>query len=84
MSRLTPAERSFRASIGGHALHAQVDSVAHTAPARAAFLAKFDDEVDPNGELSPEERARRAEHARKVYFKRLALKSVQSRRKAAG
>lgn len=38
--------------------------------------------MDPDGALSPAERARRAEHARSAYFKRLALRSAQSRRKA--
>ncbi|MGF2945831.1 hypothetical protein ACQV26_11935 [Mycobacterium sp. Lab-001] len=37
--------------------------------------------VDPDGELTPEERARRAEHARKAHFKRLALKSAKARRR---
>ncbi len=78
----TPAERSLRARLAAHSLHARVtDPTAHTAPARRAFLDRFEREVDPNGELSPQERARRAEHARKAYFSRLALKSAQARRK---
>jgi hypothetical protein len=39
-----------------------------SAPARRAFLDRFEREIDPDGVLKPEERARRAEHARKVYF----------------
>jgi hypothetical protein len=63
-------------------LHAKVnDPAAHTAPARAAFLDKFDREVDPDGVLKPEDRARRSAHARKAYFTRLALKSAQARRR---
>lgn len=46
-------------------------------------MAKFEREVDPDGTLPPDELARRAEHARKAYFQRLALKSAQSRRKAS-
>jgi hypothetical protein len=58
------------------------DRTAATAPARAAMLARFEREVDPNGTLDPAERARRAEHKRKAWYQRLALKSAQSRRKA--
>jgi hypothetical protein len=36
--------------------------------------------VDPDGTLTPQARAQRAEHARKAYFQRLALKSAQARR----
>jgi hypothetical protein len=49
------------------------------APARAAFLDRFEREVDPAGVLDPAERARRAEHAKKAHFLRLALKSAQVR-----
>ncbi len=80
---LTPAQRSLRARIGGHALHASVDSTVHTAPARAAFLAKFEDEVDPDHLLPEPERKRRAEHARKAYFAKLAMASAKARRKGA-
>lgn len=57
------------------------DPSARTAPARQAFLDRFENEVDPERKLPPQERARRAEHARKAYFQRLALKSAQARRK---
>jgi hypothetical protein len=57
------------------------DRAARTANARAAMWSKFDRLVDPDGLLSPEERAFRAEHARKAHFTRLALKSAQSRRR---
>ena len=36
---------------------------------------KFEKQVDPDGLLTPKERARRAAHARKSYFAGLALKS---------
>lgn len=80
---LTPVERQLRARMGGHACHAKHDSTQITAPARAAFLAKFERQVDPDGTLTPEERARRAEHARQQYFAGLALKSATARRKRA-
>lgn len=80
MPSLTPEERSARARAGAHALHAKYDSKRITAPARAAFLARFETQVDPHGELSDQERARRAEHARKAHMASLALRSAQKRR----
>jgi hypothetical protein len=84
MSSLTPEQRSLRARLAAHTLHAKVDSREHTASARRAFLDRFEREVDPDGVLPEAERKRRAEHARKAYFAALALKSSQARaRKAA-
>lgn len=77
---LTPGERSLRARLAAHTLHASVDSRAHTEPARVAFLARFEHQVDPQGTLSPTERARRAEQARRAYMAGLALKSSKARR----
>jgi hypothetical protein len=66
--------------LAAHHLHAGItDAAAHTAPARAVFLGRFEREVDPGGVLDPGERARRAEHARKAYFLRLALAPAQAR-----
>lgn len=79
---MTPTERTLRARLAAHSLHASVDSRAHTEPARRAFMERFDDEVDPNRVFAPRERQRRAEQARKAYFTRLALKSAQARRRA--
>lgn len=74
------SERRQRARIAAHARWAQTtDSTAATASARAAFLSRFDRQVDPEGVLSPGERGRRAEHARKAYFARLALASARKR-----
>lgn len=83
MPALSPSQRSMRARIGAHALHATHDSRELTAPARAAFLARFEAEVDPDGVLPEVERRRRAEHARKAYFAKLALASAKARRKGA-
>ncbi len=80
---LTPAERSLRARVAAHTLHAKVDATAHTAPARQAFLARFEREVDPDGLLPAEERRRRADHLRSAHFARLALLSSKARRRAA-
>jgi hypothetical protein len=79
------SERSkqvLQARMAAHALHARVaDPTAHTARARETFLSRFEREVDPEGVLEPQERARRAEHARKAYFTRLALASSKARAK---
>ena len=78
---LTPVEKSLRGQIAAHESWARTtDRAARTANARTAALGRFEREVDPEGVLLPAERAIRAEHARKAYFARLALKSAQARR----
>ena len=72
---MTSSERQMLATIAAETSWANTrDRTARTAPARAALDAKFlaQAEGDPV----------RAEHLRKAYFKRLALKSAQSRRRA--
>jgi hypothetical protein len=77
---LSPAERSLRARLAAYAMHARHDARQSSANGRAAFLARFEREVDPDSRLDPEERRRRAEHARSAYFIRLALASAAARR----
>lgn len=78
----TPTERVLQARIAAHESWARTDDrAARTAKARKAMQSKFDTLVDPDGLLSPEERAYRAEQARKAHYIRLALKSAQSRRR---
>jgi hypothetical protein len=48
--------------------------------ARAAFIARFEKEVDPERTLPVAERARRAESARRAHMSRLALASSKARR----
>jgi hypothetical protein len=81
---LNPSERSLRARIAAHTRWSRSDPVAGTAAARAAFLDRFEREVDPDGLLSNAERARRAASLRKAYFTRLALKSARSRARRTG
>lgn len=76
MPDLTSSERKLRASIAAHESWAHTpDRAARTAPARRALDEKFltEAEGDPV----------RAEHLRKAYFTRLALKSAKARRRAA-
>jgi hypothetical protein len=76
------ADRSLVARLAAHESWARTaDPSARTEPARRAPLDRFEREVDPDGALSPDERARRAAHARKACFTRLALRSAQARRR---
>jgi hypothetical protein len=75
---LTPAERRLRSRAAAYALHAQGGT--STRAGTAAFLNRFEHEVDPNGTLPPEERTRRAAFARKAYMARLGLRAMKARR----
>ena len=77
----SPAERSLRARIAAHALHAQGGT--NTVPARNAFLERFARQVDPDGTLTPTERSKRAEHALRAHMLTLAIKSAKARRRTA-
>lgn len=76
---LSPTERTLRARAAAFALHAQGGT--STAAATAAFLARFEREVDPDNLLMPEERARRAVFARRSHMSKLALKASRARSK---
>jgi hypothetical protein len=56
------------------------DRSARTRPARQKFLQRFEREVDPDGVLSPDERRKRAEHAKRAYMLRLAKRAVAVRK----
>ncbi|GAB3487793.1 hypothetical protein [Flexivirga lutea] len=79
-----PAERQMIARVAAHESWANtINRTARTAPARQAFLRKFEDLVDPARQLPAAERERRATNARKAHFSRLALRSAQARRSTA-
>ena len=78
-----PGEMSRRGRIGAYRRLALHDARDLTAAARAAFLVKFEREVDPDGVLLPEERERRAAYARKAHFARLGKLSANARRARA-
>ena len=59
------------------------DRAAATAPARAAFMARWEHEVDPDEKLTPEKRSELAECARRAYFAQLARRSAIARAKKA-
>ena len=79
---LSSQDAALRGRIGAYRLHATHNSTEITAPARRAFLARFEAEVDPTGTLSPEERHRRTEMALRAHMARLAHRSAQSRRRS--
>ena len=78
---MTISQLSLRGRIGAYKLHSTHDPRETTANARAAFLARFEDEVDPNRTLPDVERLRRASMARKAYFAALAYRSSVARAK---
>lgn len=86
MPAARPEDRSLIARAASHASWAATtDRSARTSAGRRKFLDRFEREVDPDGTLAPDERARRADHARRAYFLALALRSAKVRRaRAAG
>jgi len=83
---LDPATRARIAvvagTVGGNRNVAKNGRHAVAAPARAGFLRRFELQVDPDGRLSPEERASRAHHAMKAHMAELSLRSAQRRARA--
>ena len=81
---LSPSERSTRARIGAHSLHATHDPRLTTANGRTAATKALNTRllqaIDPDNMLSEAERQRRLEHARSAHFSRLALKRMKGRR----
>jgi hypothetical protein len=78
---LTPSQRRQQARVAAFKMHAAHDPKETTAKARATFLSKFEEQVDPERKLSEAERQRRAEAARKAHFTELSLKSSIARQK---
>lgn len=73
----TPEQRSSSARKAAHTKWAHtVDRTAATAPARRASLARFEREVDPDGVLNPELRAKLAENAKRAFF--VGIRAMQS------
>ncbi len=79
---LSPSQRSLRARAAAFAMHSQGKT--STKAATAASLSRFDRQVDDaaaaRGEsLTPEERARRVEWARRSHFAKLGLAASRAR-----
>jgi hypothetical protein len=77
---LTRADRERNGRYGAWVkLSHSPDRAALTANARAAFLDRFERQVDPDGRLDPVERAKLAAYARRAYFAKLAIASAKAR-----
>lgn len=72
-------EATLRGRKGAYSMHARNDPQQITAGARAAFLRRFEREVDPEFALTAEERRRRGHYALKAYMTGLALASARAR-----
>src|SRR4051812_11622593 len=81
MPASSSSERHLIARAAAHQSWAATPNrTARTSNARTAFLERFEDQVDPDRVLSPEERTKRATNARKAHFTDLARKSAAARR----
>lgn len=80
-----PARSSIIAALGAHESWARTeDRTARTAPARKAFEDRFAAQVrEEFPDLDDAQVAVRAEHAKKAYYLRLALKSAAARKAKA-
>jgi hypothetical protein len=77
------ARRRSAARIGGLTRAARYSPEELTGPARRGFLAKFEREADPDGNLDPVERARRADVLLRLHMARLNHASVKARSRRA-
>jgi hypothetical protein len=83
-AEMTAAQRRRRARIAAHASWANTtDRAARTSPGTAAFLTRFERQVDPDGVLPAESRALMARNARIAYMLQLAERSAAARRRRA-
>ena len=74
---LSPTERRLRARAAAFALHAQGGTT--TTAAFAARMRKLETQVDPDGSLTPDERARRVRLALRSQMATLSLKASRAR-----
>ena len=79
----SPAQRSLRARIAAATLLSRRTPHEVVAPARAGLERRYEDLVDPERTLPPEERRRRVGQARKADMLRRSLKQVQRRERTA-
>ena len=79
---MTQRRASQIARIGALTMHSRHNAQDITSPARRAFMARFELEVDPRGELTEQERARRASYARRALMSKLALARANARRRS--
>lgn len=81
----SPGERRLQAKAAALTRWAHTtDRTAATAAAREGLLKKFENQVDPDGSLAPNERRAQAIRARGAYYATLAAKSAAARRRRKG
>lgn len=81
MPHLDPAQRRLIATQAAHTSWAKTpDRDARLRPARDGLLRRFEKQVDPDGTLTPDERAKRAESARRAFYLELSRKGNAARR----
>lgn len=73
-----PSKQS-RGRLGGLTTSATHDMNEVAANARKGLQRRFEDEVDPERTLSEEERARRVDAAKRLFYQRLSLKGAAAR-----
>lgn len=82
MSAPSPAEQRLQRIAAVHSSWAKTpDRAARTAPARMAWEARFEKQVDPDGVMTPAARSKAAESARKAFYADMARKSAAARRR---
>jgi hypothetical protein len=79
--RPTTAQRRTWGRIGALKLHGTGKT--NTVAARAALAARWEREADPEGVLSPDVRAKRADMLRRAFLLECSLKGVEARRRKA-
>jgi hypothetical protein len=80
--QLPTAERAQMAAVGGLSRVLKYGPDAAVAAARAGFLARFDNEVDPDLLLDPKRRAQLAALALKLHMAKIRLAQTAKARKA--
>lgn len=86
MASADPEIRTLVAEEAANAAISRLDADgrrARTASASKANWQRYLDAVDPDGTMSPEDRERAAEHARRADMARLSRIAVQARREHA-
>lgn len=79
---MTPEERTRRARIAAHTRWGKTpDRTAATEAARRGLLAKFEREADPDGVMSPADRAAAAENLRRAHYLRMAAARAAAAKK---
>jgi hypothetical protein len=79
---LTPAQRRLSAQRAAYTRWSRVeDRAAALEPARDGFTARLERQVDPDGRMTPKQRAKAVKSARRAFYADLGARSAAARRK---